>query len=321
VSFKKREQRTRPFIKTGETMKAVVLHEYGGPEKLRYEDVADPVAGEGEVLVRVSATSVNPVDYKMRSGEAKEHFPVTFPGILGRDVSGVVRAVGPGVHDFEPGDFVFALTWHTYAELCVVKATELAKIPEGMDVPEAGALPLVTLTGEQLVRLGTGVKEGETILVAGALGGVGRSAVWTAKQAGAKVIAGVRKKQLQEAESLHADRLIALDDDDAMKDLGLIDAVADAVGGKTAEMLISKVKQGGAFGSVLGPPKNADLHPTVRVVAVRCEPDPATMVKMAEEVKAGRLVIPIDRMLALEDAGEAQAAAAKGGIGKVLLLA
>ena len=302
-------------------MKAVVLHEYGGPEKLKYEDTPDPVAGEGEVLVRVSATSVNPVDYKMRSGEAKERFPVAFPGILGRDVSGVVRAVGPGVKGFEPGDFVFALAWHTYAELCVVKATELAKLPEGMDVPEAAALPLVTLTGEQLVRIGTGVKQGETILIAGAVGGVGRSAVWAARQAGAKVIAGVRKHQLKEAESLHADHVLALDDEHAMAGLGVIDAVADAVGGKTAELLLMKVKQGGVFASVLGPPHNADLHPTVKVVPVRCEPDPSTMVKMAEEVKAGRLVIPIDRMMGLEDAGEAQAAAAKGGIGKVLLLA
>ena len=247
-------------------MKAIVLHKYGGPDELKYEDMPDPVAGEGEVLVRVAGTSVNPVDYKMRSGEVKERFPVEFPGVIGRDVAGVVRAVGAGVKGFEPGDHVFALANHTYAELCVVKADELAKIPDGMDVPEAGALPLVLLTGEQLVRLGTGIQAGQTVLVAGAAGGVGRSAIWTAKQAGAKVIAGVRKKQLEEAKTLGADSVLALDDESAMKELGFIDAVADAVGGKTAEMLIGKVKQGGVFASVLGPPANANLNPTIKVV-------------------------------------------------------
>jgi len=102
-------------------MKAVVLHEYGGPEKLTLEDVDDPKAGEGEVLVRVTAASVNPIDYKMRSGVAKERFPVEFPGILGRDVSGIVREVGPRVTGFAPGDRVMALAWKTYAELVVVK--------------------------------------------------------------------------------------------------------------------------------------------------------------------------------------------------------
>ena len=190
-----------------------------------------------------------------------------------------------------------------------------------MDVPQAAALPLVMLTGEQLVRLGTGIKSGETILVAGAAGGVGRSAIWAAKQAGAKVIAGVRKSQLKEAGALGADHVLALDDDHAMGELGLIDAVACAVTGKTAEMLLTKVKPGGVVASVTGPPANADLNPTVRVVPIRCQPDPATLVKMAEAVQSGKLVIPIDRMMALEDAGEAQAAAEKGGIGKVLLLA
>ncbi len=302
-------------------MKAVVLHKYGGPAELKYEDMPDPVAGEGEVLVRVAGTSVNPVDYKMRSGEAKERFPVEFPGVLGRDVAGVVRAVGSGVTEFQPGDHVFALANHTYAELCVVKASELAKIPEGMDVPEAGALPLVLLTGEQLIRLGTGIEAGQTVLVAGAAGGVGRSAIWAAKQVGAKVIAGVRKKQLEEAKTLGADSVLALDDENAMKELGFVDAVADAVGGKTAEMLLGKVKQSGVFASVLGPPANSNLNPTIKVVPVKCVPDPETLVKMALAVKAGKLVIPIDRMLPLADAGEAQAAAEKGGIGKVLLLA
>ncbi len=302
-------------------MKAIVLEEYGGPDKLKYEDVADPVAGEGELLVRISATSVNPIDYKMRSGAAKEHFPVTFPGILGRDIAGIVREVGPGVEGFEPGDKVIALGKRSYAELAVVKAQDAALLPEGLDLVEAAALPLVTLTGEQLVTRGTAVQKGQTILVSGAVGGVGRSAVWTAKKVGAIVIAGVKKSQVEEAKGIGADEVIALDDTSAMEKLGFVDAVADTVGGKTAEMLLGKVKQGGRFGSVLGPPANAAMHPTVQVTPVMAVPDAAALRAMAEDVGARRFVIPIDRMIPLKDAGAGQAAAEKGGIGKVLLLA
>ncbi len=302
-------------------MKAIVLHEYGGPEKLKYEDFDDPTPGPGEVLVRVAAASINPVDWKMRSGEAKSRFPVEFPGILGRDVSGVVREVGEGVTGFEPGDKVFALAHKTYAELCVVKASELAKVPEGIELVHAAALPLVTLTGEQLIRIGTGIQSGQTILVTGALGGVGRSAVFTAKQAGAKVIAGVRGKQLEEARSLGADEVLAIDDDKAIEKLGLIDAIADTVNHETAEKLIGRVTPGGIFASVLGPPANANLHPQVKVVPVMCMPDPERMVQLAEAARDKKFTIPIDRIIPLSEAGEGQRAAEKGGIGKVILSA
>jgi NADPH:quinone reductase-like Zn-dependent oxidoreductase len=302
-------------------MKAVVLHEYGGPDKLKYEDVSDPVAGEGEVLVRVTASSVNPIDYKVRRGAMKEYMPLELPAILGSDISGIVREIGAGVQGFAPGDRVMALGNNAYAELVVVKAEELTHVPEKLDLVEAAALPLVTLTGEQLISRGTKIQPGQTVLVAGAVGGVGRSAVWTAKKAGAVVIAGVRKSQVKEAEGLRADQVLALDDAGAMERLGLIDSVADTVGHETAEMLLGKVKQGGVFASVLGPPGNAKMHPTVKVESVRVVPDAAMLKTLAEDVVAGRLVIPIDRMVPLAEADEAQAAAEKGGLGKVLLLA
>ena len=302
-------------------MKAVILHEYGGPEKLKWEEVPDPEAHAGEVLVRVSSASVNPVDSKMRSGAAKDRFPVEFPGILGRDLAGVVRSVGAGVTEFEPGDKVFALAQHTYAELCVVQAKELAKVPEGLDVVQAGALPLVLLTGAQLIRLGTKIQSGQTVLVTGAVGAVGRTAVWTAKKAGATVIAGVKKSQVEQAGKLGADQVLALDDKEAVAKLGFVDAVADTVGGETAQMLIGKVKQGGVFGSVLGPVANAQLHPTVHVEPIMAKMDAAELVELARDVVSGKLVIPVDRMIAMADAGAGQAAAEKGGIGKVLLLA
>jgi NADPH:quinone reductase-like Zn-dependent oxidoreductase len=302
-------------------MKAVVLHEYGGPDKLKYEDVAEPVAGDGEVLVRVTASSVNPVDYKLRSGKMKDRMPLELPAILGRDISGIVRELGAGAGGFAVGDKVMALGNNAYAELVVVKAEQLTHVPEKLDMVEAAALPLVTLTGEQLITRGTKIQQGQTVLVAGAAGNVGRSAVWTAKKAGAVVIAGVKKSQKKEAAAIGADQVLALDDATAMEKLGLIDAVADTVGGETAEMLVGKVKQGGVFASVLGPPGNAKMHPTVKIEAIQVAPDAGMLRTLAEDVVAGRLVIPIDRMIPLADAGEGQAAAEKGGIGKVLLLA
>lgn len=302
-------------------MKAIVLHEYGAPSKLKYEDVDDPKPGEGEVLVRLAATSVNPIDFKLRSGSLQAFMPLQFPAILGSDVSGVVRQVGPGVTGFAEGDRVLAMGEKAYAELVVVKASDLAIAPPELGLVEAAALPLVTLTGQQLIALGTNIKAGQTVLIAGAVGGVGRAAVLTAKKAGAVVIAGVRRKQIGAAKALHADEVLALDDDAAMEKLGFVDAVADTVGNETAKRLIAKVKQGGVFASVLGPPANAKMHPTVHIESVRAVPDPAMLRSLADDVVAKHLVIPIDRMVPLADAAEAQAAAEKGGLGKILLLA
>jgi len=302
-------------------MKAVVLHKYGPPGELKYEDVADPVPGDGEVLVRVAAASINPIDVKMRSGAAKERFPLEFPAILGRDLSGTVRSVGPDVEIFAPGDKVFGLTWHTYAELCVVKASDLAHLPEHLDLVTAAALPLIIATGDQLARLGAKVEAGQTILVTGALGAVGRTALFVARQAGAHVIAGVRKNQLDQAASLGAEQVVALDDKDAVAKLGLLDAIADTVGGETAATLLGKVKPGGVFASVLGPPSSAALHPTVRIAPIMAHTDPERLVALATEVAAGHLIIPIDRLLPLADAAKGHAAVEKGGIGKVLLTA
>ena len=301
-------------------MKAIVVHKYGGPEEMKFEDYPDPVPGSGEVLVRIAATSINPFDMVRRSGAARDAAPIKFPGIIGVDVSGTILKVGPGVQAFSVGDRVFAMADQTYAELCVVKIASLAKIPEGLDMVEAAALPLVTTTGNELISVGTGVKAGERVLVAGAVGNVGRSAVFTAKERGAVVIAGVLKRQLQEAADVGADQVVATDDDSAMADLPQVDAVADAVGGKTAEKLIAKVKQGGVFASVLGPPQNAKDYPAVKVVPVYATPDAKTLLFMAQAVKAGRLKIPIGRKLPLKDADKGHAAVGKGGVGGKLLL-
>jgi NADPH:quinone reductase-like Zn-dependent oxidoreductase len=301
-------------------MKAIVLHEFGPPKNLQYEDVPDPIPAEGEVLVRLAATSVNPIDYKLRSGAAAGRYHIELPIILGRDIAGTIRTLGPGVTNFKPADKVIALGNKTYAELVIVKASDVALLPEGLDLIEAAALPLVTATGEQLVTLGTKIQKGQTILITGAVGGVGRSAVWTAKKAGAIVIAGVRKSQLADAIDLNADQMLALDDD-ALQKLGFIDAIADTVGGDTAQKLLAKVKPGGTFASVLGPPANAAMNPTINIAPIQAVPDAAKLRIMAEDTLAGHFKIPIDRMLPLEKAAEAHAAAEKGAKGKILLLA
>ena len=301
-------------------MKAIVVHQYGGPEVLKFEDYPDPVPGQGEVLVRVAASSVNPIDYKRRAGLTKDFYPLHFPGLIGVDIAGTVVSLGPGVTDFSVGDRVFAMADNTYAELCVVKASVLAKVPEGLDLIQAAALPLVTVTGNQLLAA-TGIKAGQTVMVAGAVGNVGRSAVFTAKDRGATVIAGVLKRQIDEAKTIGANQIVATDDDTAIANLPPLDAVADTVGRTTAEKLIARVKPGGIYASVVGPPQNAAQYPSVKVVPVFSKFDRKTLEYMAEAVRDGKLVIPISLKLPLSKAAEAQATAEKGGIGKILLVA
>jgi NADPH:quinone reductase-like Zn-dependent oxidoreductase len=301
-------------------MKAIVVHQYGGPEVLKFEDYPDPVPGPGEVLVRVTAASVNPIDYKRRAGLTKDFYPLQFPGLIGVDMAGTVVKIGPGVEGFSAGDQVFAMADNTYAELCVVKAEVLAKVPKGLDMIQAAALPLVTTTGNQLLAA-TGIKAGQTVLVVGAAGNVGRSAVFTAKARGATVIAGVLNRQMDQAKTVGADQLVATDDDTAIANLAPLDAVADTVGGKTAEKLIAKVKPGGVYASVVEAPRNAAKYSSVKVVHVFSKFDRKTLEFMAEAVRDGKLVIPISQKLPLREAAEAQAAAEKGGVGKILLVA
>jgi len=301
-------------------MKAVVVHEYGGPEVLKFEDYPDPVPGPGEVLVRVAATSVNPIDYKRRAGLMKDSYPLRFPGLIGVDIAGTVIKMGPGAEGFSAGDRVFAMADNTYAELCVINAAVLAKIPAGLDLIRAAALPLVTVTGNQLSSA-TGIRAGQTIMVVGAAGNVGRSAVFTAKRLGAAVIAGVLKDQIDEAKTVGGDQVVATDDDTAMANLPPLNAIADTVGGRTAEKLIAKVKPGGVFASVVGTPQNAAMYPSVKAVYVFSKFDRKTLEFMAEAVRDGKLVIPISETLPLSEAAEAQATAEKGGVGKILLVA
>ena len=308
-------------------MKAIVLHEYGPASTLSYEDVEDPKPAAGEVLVRVCATSINPADWMVRSGAVKDILPVEFPHILGCDLAGTVVEASEGVTSFEPGDRVMAMTMHTYAELCTVKATNLVKIPAGLEMTTAATLPLVTLTGDGLIQLGANVQPGQTVLITGALGSVGRSAVFAAAEIGARVIAGVRGKRLDAARQLPGvSEVIAIDDDAAIDQLGPLDSVADIIGGKLADKFLARVKPGGTFGCFpKHNPQDATLYPTVHINTVFGQVDPATraaqILRYAEAVRDGKLTIPIERIMPLADAAEAQVIAEKGGVAKIVLTA
>jgi NADPH:quinone reductase-like Zn-dependent oxidoreductase len=303
-------------------MNAVVLHEYGGPEKLKFEtDVPDPQLSADTVLIAAAAASVNPIDWKIRSGARQKDFPLTFPAILGRDVSGVVHAVGPNVRHFKPGDRVLAFANRTYAELVAVSESDVTHLPDGVDLADSAAIPLIALTGDQLVRRAVNVQRGNIVLVTGALGSVGRAAVHATKKIGAQVIAGVRKKQLSDARSLNVADVLAIDDDEAIKKLGMVDAIADTVGGEVGATLIAKVKPGGSFGyAAFLPSGTAELYPAVKITRVFAQPDPSKVREFADDVRDGKFVLPIGRRLPLRGAAEAQEIAERGGVGKVILL-
>ena len=303
------------------TMKAILANGYGDAGVLSFEDAPPPSPGEGEVLVRVCAASVNPVDWKIRSGARQKDFPLKLPVILGKDVSGVVRAVGRNIRSFKPGDRVLALTDATYAELVVVAGSILTHLPDGLDLVDSAAIPLVTLTGEQLVRLAARAQPGQTILVSGALGSVGRSAVHAAKKLGLKVIAGVRSKQLPEAQTLGIADVVAIDDDASIAGLERVDCVADTVGGETAAKLFGRVKNGGNFGyASMLPDGVTERNPTVTVTRVLGRPDASKVREFADDIRDGKFLLPISRRLPLRDASEAHVLAQRGGAGKIVLV-
>jgi NADPH:quinone reductase-like Zn-dependent oxidoreductase len=303
-------------------MKAVRIYEYGGPETLKYEtDVPEPTLGPDMVLIEAVATSVNPIDWKIRSGARQKDFPLTLPAILGKDVSGVVRAVGSNIRHFKPGDRVLGVADATYAEFVAVQGAQLTHLPDGLDLIDAAAIPLVSLTGDQLVRLATRAVSGQTILVSGALGSVGRAAVHTARKLGARVIAGVRAGQLADVAGLGVAQAIAIDDDGAIAGLEPVDGVADTVGGETAGKLFRKIRKGGRFGyASVFPADEAATNPTVEVTRVFARPDASKVREFADDIRDGAFKLPISRRLPLSEAAAAHVLMQKGGAGKILLL-
>jgi len=300
-------------------LKAIVLHAYGGPEELHYEETELPAFGDNEVLVRIKATSINPVDLKIRSGAAKARMPVEFPAILGRDLAGEVADFGRNVTGFPKGMRVMALANGTYAEYTVAKADVLAPIPDALDFQRAAALPLVVTTGAQLIERAVKPQQGWTVLVTGALGSVARSAIHVARQHGVRVIAGVREKEKSQAAELAADEVVALDSEREIETLHDLDAIADTVGGTTIKRLFKSLKPGGVIGSVLGVPEGAREH-NIRVEAIMAVPDASRLYELADDNARNQFNIPIARTMKLEQAAEAHRLAESGGVGGKIIL-
>jgi NADPH:quinone reductase-like Zn-dependent oxidoreductase len=299
-------------------MRVVVLTEYGDVDKLELRDVPDLKPGPGEVKIKTAATSVNPIDWKLRSGAAKQMMSLQFPAVLGRDVSGEVMEAGPGVTAFKRGDRVLGLTQHAYAEQVLAKADAVARLPDGLDLRDAAALPLVALTGTELIDEAVQPKRGDLVLVTGAVGNVGRSAVFAAKRAGARVIAGVRRSQKRDAEQLGVEQVVAIDDDGEIARLPEVDAIADTIGGETIARLLPKIRKGGTLASVVGEPaaaKGRDL----RVRAFVSHPDGKRLGDLAQAAARGELRIPISNRLPISEIREAHRLAERGAEGKILL--
>ena len=302
-------------------MQAIVLSDYGDPNRLELRDRPEPEPGAGQIKVRVASASLNPVDWKLRSGALRKAMPLELPAILGRDAAGEVVRVGAGVTEFKEGDQVLGLVNGGYAQFVVAGTEAWAKVPEGLTTRDAGALPLALLTGDQLAEatLGPSAGAGLTVLVTGALGAVGRVAVWGIRQRGARVLAGVRSKQLDEAKELDVDGVVALDDDAAIAELPPLDCVADTVGGETISKLLPKIKANGTIGSVLGEPQGAKER-GLMVSAFMARPDSARLSLLAAAVASGSLKIPISKRFPLAEAPAAHALAEHGGMGKILLM-
>jgi NADPH:quinone reductase-like Zn-dependent oxidoreductase len=304
---------------TVKTMKAVLLRGYGSVDQLTYEEVPIPVAATGEVLVKLISTSINPIDYKVRRGDMKNVMPLQLPAILGRDLAGQVVAIGKAVTSIKVDSLVLALANRTYAEYVTCKAETLALMPEGLDPVEAGVLPLVLTTGTQLIEKGINPRSGQRLLITGALGGVGRTAVHVAKTHGAHVIAAVRASQLPEAEKLGADEILALDDQKELDSLKELDAVADTIGHDVIDRLLPHIKKSGVLATVVGKPESAKGRRDLQVNEVYSQPDGKRLGQLAREIAQGVFTIPIARRMKLTEIRQAQDLAEKGVNGKILL--
>ena len=299
-------------------MKAVQLHGYGTVDQLVYEDVPIPVAAAGEVLVKLTSTSINPIDYKIRRGDMKDITPLKLPAILGYDLAGQIVALGDGVTGIELDTLVMGVTDHTYAEYVACKAEILALMPEGLNPSHAGAFPLVLQTGAQLMEKGIAPQPGQRVLVTGALGSVGRTAVHIAKQRGAYVIAGVRASQRAEAAELKVDEIVAVDNEQDVAGLKELDAVADTVGRDVIDRLLPRIRKNGILATVVGKPKSADSR-SLQVNEVWSQPDAKRLRQLAGEIARGAFTIPIAKRLKLAEIRHAHELAEKGVAGKVLL--
>ena len=288
-------------------MKAVRIHTYGGSDVLTYEDVPRPSPGEGEILIRVHATSINPFDVALRSGYMVNYFNHSLPLIIGTDVSGTVEELGPNTNTFSPGDAVYTRTGiikdGAYAEYAVVAASDVVEKPSSLDHIHAAALPHVTLTAWEALFVQANLTEGHTVLIHGAAGGVGHIAVQLAKWRGAKVI-GTASNNIDLCDDLGVDQAINYSTD-AFEDLVRdVDVVLDTVGGETQQRSWSTLKPGGTLVSTLEQPQAeiAESHGVKAAMVYSNPPIGETLKIVSRLIDDGVLNSVVSTVLPLSEA-------------------
>ena len=291
-------------------MKAVRIHSYGDPGELVYEDAPRPKAGEGEVLIRIHATTVNPFDCALRAGYVASYFNHTLPLILGTDIAGVVEELGPGGNTFKPGDQVYArggvMIDGAYAEYAAVPASDVALKPPSLDYIHAAALPHVILTAWESLIVQAKLQPGQVVLIHGAGGGVGHVAVQLAKLHGAKVI-GTTSRNFDFLEELGVDQVIdytATPFEDAVEP---VDVVLDLVGGDTQERSWQVLKPGGILVSTIQAPsaEEADSWGVRQAMCFTTPPIGETLTEVADMVENGQLTPHVSTVLPLDEAAKA----------------
>ena len=317
-----------PANTKSQTMKAVRIHKYGGPEVLHYEDAPRPEPQAGEVLVRVHAAGVNPIDWNVREGHMKDFWPHKFPLILGWDLSGVVEELGPGpaaAGRFKIGDEVYSVPDPTrngaYADYIVVRESELALKPNSLHHIRAAAVPLAALTAWQSLFDTAQLEPGQRVLIHAGSGGVGHFAVQLAKWKGAYVIATASTKNQDLLRELGADETIDYTTQRFEDVARNIDIVLDPIGGETQERSWQVLKKGGALFSVVQPPsaeKAKELG--VRAAFVASHPNGAQLAEIAKIIDSGQLAPVIDRILPLSEVRHAHELSQSGHTrGKIVL--
>lgn len=306
-------------------MKAVRIHKYGNADELIYEDAPMPTVEANDVLIKVVAASVNPVDWKIREGHLKEMVSYSMPVILGWDVSGIVASLGENVSKFKIGDAVFSRPDvkrnGTYAEFIAVKADEVTLKPKTISHVEAASLPLAGITAWEALFTTAQLSENQKVLIHGGSGGVGSLAIQLAKSRGAYVIATTSEKNLELVKSLGADEVIDYKNqrfEEIVKDM---DVVFDTIGGEVQQNSWSVLKPDGILVSIVSPP-SAELavKHKVRSAFVFIEPDAGILMQIADLVDNGIVRPIVGAEFALADIAKAHALSETGhSVGKIVL--
>jgi NADPH:quinone reductase-like Zn-dependent oxidoreductase len=297
-------------------VRAVVIRETGGPEVLRFEEAERPEPGDGEVLVKVRAASVNPIDWKIRRGLR----PKQLPAVLGNDVSGTVeisRAAG-----FAAGDHVFGFAASGgYAEFATASASTIAKKPARVSHEQAAAIPVAGLTAWQALFDRAGLQAGQTALIAGAAGGVGHFAVQFAKHAGARAVGSGSSRNRDFVLGLGADEYVDYTQQDVGESVSDVDVAFDTVGGDTTQALLSTVRDGGALVTIAGaPPEQAAGERGVRAELLVMSPSSEQLARIAELMANGEVRVEIAEALPLAEAQRAHTLSESGHTrGKIVL--